>query len=125
MTVIDNRRGHTTVNTKLDGLLETTQELSTDELAALIAADQIIGHPETEDTPSSHPVGLWVLGQLQATGTPAVSYTWVSTLSVYDTNQHLIGQVCVPEGHPLGELVFEVNDLGRPELLQQGEGDRS
>lgn len=122
-SITDTRRGNTIANTELDQLATRAGQMSTDQLAGLLADEQIIGHPETETTPSSSPVGLWVIAQLQAAGVPAVAYSWVSTLAVYDADRWLLGEVHIPAGHTMYELVCEVNDLDRPELTFQGESD--
>lgn len=114
------RRGHAHVNNTLDELLGETGWLTTTQLADLIAVDGIIGH---RDTTSAGPVGLWVAGDLQAHGIPAVAYSWMSSLCVYDAALRLIGEVHVPAWHTLHALDVEVNDGDRPELCWQGEAD--
>uniref|UniRef100_UPI00059267D3 hypothetical protein n=1 Tax=Nocardiopsis lucentensis TaxID=53441 RepID=UPI00059267D3 len=114
------RRGHAHVNTALDEIVGETGWLTTGQLAELITIDTILGEP---NTPSSGPVGLWVVAQLQANGVPAVAYSWASTLCVYDPALRLIGEVTVPNGHTLYELECEVNDGDRPELVRHGEED--
>jgi hypothetical protein len=115
------RRGHAHVNDALDAILGETGWLTTSQLAALIAADGIIGEANTR---ASGPVGLWIVNDLQSHGIPAASYAWVgSELHVYDAALRLIGEVTIPDGHTLWELDCEVNDLERPEITWQGEGD--
>lgn len=119
-TIATRRRGHTRVNNELDHIIGETIWLTTSQLADLIERDGITGTP---DTTSAGPVGLWVVGELAAAGVPAVFYTWVGTLCVYGPGRFLLGEVRIPETHPMHELECEVNDLDRPELLHQGEGD--
>lgn len=122
-TIAPPRLGTTTVNTELDQIIDITDTLTTSELADDITRDQILGHPYTDTTPSASPVGRWVLAQLQAVGIDATAYMWGRELTILDTNRAVIGQVRIPAGHTLVELDTEVNDLERPELCWQGEGD--
>lgn len=122
-TIAPPRLGTTTVNAELDQIIDVTETLTTSELANDIAQDGILGHPYTDTTPSASPVGRWVLAQLQAVGIDAAAYMWGHDLTILDTNRIVIGQVHIPQGHTLVELDTEVNDLERPELCWQGEGD--
>ncbi|QVJ03047.1 hypothetical protein KGD82_13515 [Nocardiopsis eucommiae] len=47
----------------------------------------------------------------------------MTTLAVLDPGRMLIGEVRVPVKNTLYDLEREVNDLDRPELTWQGEGD--
>lgn len=122
-TTVLPRRGRTDVNVELDQLVGETGWLTTDQLSDLIATDGVLGTPETEDAPSSGPVGRWIVAQLQAVGVDAVAYSWVANLAVYGPGRVLLGEVHVPHTHTLAELDAEVNDLTRPELTWQGETD--
>ena len=122
-TIARPRRGTKTVNAELDQLVGETGWLTTSQLADLISVDGVLGSPETEDTPSSGPVGRWMLAQLQAVGVDAVAYSWVANLAVYSADRVLLGEVHVPHTHTLAELDAEVNDLERPDLVWQGETD--
>jgi hypothetical protein len=118
------RRGLPEVNAALDLVVSETEHLAPGELAELLAIDSVVGYPDTPETPSAGPVGRWIIGQLQSMGHPAVAYSWVGTqLAVYDAALRLIGEVCTQEGSTLWDLDCEVNDLERPELTVQGEGD--
>lgn len=119
-TIVLPRLGTRAVNNELDQLVGETGWLTTNQLADLIAVDGVLGDPGTD---SSGPVGRWVVAQLQSSGIPAVTYTWGRHLAVYDSGRGLIGEVRIPEHHTLWGLECEVNDLGRPELTWQGEGD--
>lgn len=114
------RLGRTDVNAELDQLVGETFWLTTTQLADLISVDQVLGEPGTD---SAGPVGRWVLSQLQAVGIDATLYTWGRNLAVYDSARGLIGEVHIPETHTLWGLECEVNDLERPELCWQGDGD--
>lgn len=114
------RAGLPHVNRALDAILGEASWLTTDQLAALLHAEGMIGHADTAD---SGPVGLWVVGNLSRWGVPAVAYTWVSTLAVHDAAGGLIGEVRVPHTHTLYDLEREVNEHSRPEITWQGEGD--
>ncbi len=109
------RRGQADVNTILDEIVGEVGWLTTGQFAGLIAVDGITGDRDTND---SSPVGLWVLGDLQARGIPAVTYSWMSTLCVYDAARVLIGEVRIPEGHTMYELDCEVNDGDHPALIR-------
>lgn len=114
------RRGNPGVNSKLDQIIDVTAHLTTDQITDEITRDGILGDP---DTPSSGPVGRWILSMLQAEGVNAITYSWVGDLCVYTASLSLIGEVAIPSRHPLYDLECEVADLDRPELLWQGEGD--
>lgn len=114
------RRGHAHINRMLDYILRKSGKWTTDKLADRIARDGVIGHPDSVD---NSPVGLWVVGQLEAVGVAATSYAWVTGLEVY-SGKYLIGEVRVPEGHTMYDLDAEINGLDRPELTWQGEGDQ-
>lgn len=119
-TIAIPRLGTKHVNDELDQLVGETGWLTTTQLADLISVDGILGEPGTD---SDGPVGRWVVAQLQAVGIEAVTYTWGRHLAVYDSSRGLIGEVRIPESHTLYELDCEVNDLTRPLLTWQGEGD--
>ncbi len=114
------RRGIPHVNRMLDYILLKSRRWTTNKLADRIMRDGVIGHPNSD---TASPVGLWVVEQLKAVGVHATSYTWVAELEVY-SGKYLIGEVVVPEHHTLRDLDTEVNDLDRPGLCDQGEGDQ-
>jgi len=114
------RLGRADVNAHLDAVLGEAGWLTTTQLAGLIEADCIVGW---RDSARWHPVGLWVVGALQARGVDAVSYSWVASFLVMGPGRVVIGEARVSESHTLYGLECEVNDGGWGTLVRQGEGD--
>ncbi|WP_433701770.1 hypothetical protein [Nocardiopsis sp. CA-288880] len=114
------RLGRTDVNAHLDDVLGQVGWLTTEQLGRRLEADGIVGW---KDSVRWHPVGLWVVGALQARGVPAVSYSWVETLKVIDRRRVVIGEARIPESHTAWVLECEINDGAWGELIRQGEGD--
>ncbi|KOX10133.1 hypothetical protein [Nocardiopsis sp. NRRL B-16309] len=114
------RRGHAHINRMLDYILQKSRRWTTDKLADLITREGIVGQPNSAD---NGPVGLYVLGKIQAVGVPVTTYKWDKALEVY-SGEELLGEVTVPKGHTMYDLDAEINDLTRAELCDQGEGDQ-
>jgi len=114
------RLGRADVNAHLDDVLGQAGWLTTTQLAGLIDADGIVGQRMSD---RCSPVGLWVVGALQARGVDAVSYSWLGTLKVIDRRRVVIGEARIPESHTLSQLECEINDGRWGELIRQGEGD--
>ncbi|GAA1454160.1 hypothetical protein [Nocardiopsis tropica] len=114
------RLGRTDVNAHLDDVLGQVGWLTTEQLGRRLEADGIVGW---RDSARWHPVGLWVVGALQARGVDAVSYSWVGSFLVFGPGRVVIGEAKVAESHTLYGLECEINDGGWGELIRQGEGD--
>ncbi|GAA0972758.1 hypothetical protein Q7689_00390 [Nocardiopsis tropica] len=114
------RLGRPDVNAALDEILGEAGWLTTEQLAGLIDADQIVGQRMSD---RCSPVGLWVVGALQARGVPAVSYSWVASFLVMGPGRVVIGEARIPESHTAWVLECEINDGSWGELIRQGEGD--
>jgi len=114
------RLGRADVNAALDSIVGEVGWLTTAQLAGLIKADGIVGW---RDSARWHPVGLWVVGALQARGVDAAGYSWVESLKVHDKRRVVVGEARISEGHTLYGLECEINDGGWGVLIRQGEGD--
>ncbi|MEU0236759.1 hypothetical protein ABZ234_03645 [Nocardiopsis sp. NPDC006198] len=114
------RLGRADVNTVLDSIVGEAGWLTTAQLAGLIKADGIVGDRMSD---RCSPVGLWVVGALQARGVDAVGYAWVASFLVFDRARVVIGEAQISETHTLYGLECEINDGGWSRLIRQGEGD--
>ena len=108
------------MNAHLDDVLGQVGWLTTDQLGRRLEADGIVGW---RDSARWHPVGLWVVGVLQARGVDATGYSWVASFLVFGPGRVVIGEARVSESHTLYGLECEVNDDGWGTLVRQGEGD--
>jgi len=88
------RLGRADVNAALDDILGQVGWLTTTQLGRQIASDGIVGW---RDSVRWHPVGLWVVGALQARGVDAVSYSWVGSFLVFGPGRVVIGGARVSE----------------------------